>query len=129
MSKRSEGPIPNKVSIGKESVLIIYGSLAPGEKNHHIISHIPGEWHRATIKGKIKDNGWSDNRSAYPEFNRVKDESEAETIHVQAFISKELHQYWTDIDEFEGTELYGRKPIDCVLENGQKTTAFIYERL
>lgn len=108
----------------ENTTLIIYGSLAPGEANHHIISHINGIWFKAFIKGKIIDNGWS-TRTGYPEFQRAEDESQ--TIEVLAFISDELEDHWDHIDEFEGTEKYARTTISCELEDGQVVEAFIYE--
>ena len=42
-----------------KEALIIYGSLAPGEKNHFVMQDIPGEWLNATIHACIEDNGWS----------------------------------------------------------------------
>lgn len=106
------------------TTLIIYGSLAPGETNHHIISHINGIWLKAFIKGKIIDNGWS-TRTGYPEFQRIDDSSER--VEVLAFISEDLEKYWDYIDEFEGTEQYKRVTISCELENGKVVDAFIYE--
>ena len=108
-----------------KTTLIIYGSLGPGESNYHIISHINGIWCKAFINGKIIDNGW-ENRTGYPVFQRVP-ESEATTVEVLAFVSEELDDHWTLIDEFEGTELYKRTTISCELEGGQIVDAFIYE--
>lgn len=110
-----------------EKVLIIYGSLAPGEKNHHIISHIKGSWHKATIQGRIIDNGWSDNRSGYPEFQKVENGEAANTLSVMAFISSELDAHWKLLDDFEASENYSRVRISCKLENGEQKDAFIYE--
>jgi len=107
------------------TTLVVYGSLAPGEANHHVISHIKGIWLKAFIKGKIIDNGWS-TRTGYPEFQRTFD-SGSNTIEVLAFMSEELDNYWEDIDAFEGTELYNRTRISCKLEGGQIISAFIYE--
>jgi len=78
-----------------KSTLIVYGSLAPGESNHHIISHIDGVWSKAFIKGKIVDNGWL-TRNGYPEFQRVH-ENDAEKLEVLAFISQDLHLHWEHI--------------------------------
>lgn len=108
-----------------KTVLIVYGSLAPGESNHHIISHIDGQWSKASIKGRIIDNGWS-SRTGYPEFQRTSEE-DSETVEVFAFISEELDEHWDHIDAFERTESYIRSKIPCVLEGGKIIDAFIYE--
>jgi len=107
-----------------KAILIIYGSLAPGEANHHIISHINGIWLKAFVNGLIIDNGWS-TRTGYPEFQRMDDASER--VEVLAFVSEDLDTYWDQIDEFEGTEQYKRVTISCELENGKVMDAFIYE--
>lgn len=107
--------------------LIVYGSLAPGESNHHVISHIDGVWHKAKIKGKIIDNGWS-KRQGYPEYKSVSN-GESEILDVLVFMSEKLEHYWQDIDEFEGTEDYRRITIPCTLDNGEEMTASIYESI
>jgi len=107
-----------------KTILIVYGSLAPGEANHHIISHIEGIWYKALIKGKILDNGWA-TRTGYPEFRRA--ETDSGHVEVLAFVSEDLHKHWDHIDEFEGTERYKRSTISCELENGKVVDAFIYE--
>ena len=109
----------------RTTALIIYGSLAPGEANHHIISHINGIWLKGFIEGKIIDNGWS-TRTGYPEFQRHQDGDQA-TVEVLVFMSEDLDQHWDHLDEFEGTEAYQRSTISCELEGGQKVEAFIYE--
>lgn len=109
-----------------EVTLIIYGSLAPGEKNHHIISHIEGNWQKATIRGQIIDNGWSVDRSGYPQFKIVEDEQKADLIDVMAFTSNQLERHWKSLDEFEASEDYKRITIPCILENGQHRIAYIY---
>lgn len=112
--------------------LIVYGSLAPGESNHHIISHIDGIWRKAKIKGKIIDNGWSKRlvpqELGYPEFKSVPSGKE-DILEVLVFMSEQLELYWQDIDEFEGTEDYRRISISCVLDTGDEIIASIYERI
>lgn len=104
--------------------LIIYGSLAPGESNHHIISHIPGNWQKATITGYIEDNGWS-NRSGYPRFIEKQDVKQQKySVHV--FTSDRLPAYWEEIDAFEGEEDYKRIQWPYVLEDGSEFTGHIY---
>lgn len=107
------------------TTLIIYGSLAPGEANHHIISHINGIWLKAFIKGKIIDNGWA-TRTGYPEFKRASDK-DSHSVEVLAFMSEELDDHWKQLDDFEATESYKRTTITCELEGGQIVEAFIYE--
>jgi len=40
--------------------LFIYGTLAPGRPNHHVVEDIPGNWEEATLKGTLLNEGcWS----------------------------------------------------------------------
>jgi gamma-glutamylcyclotransferase (GGCT)/AIG2-like uncharacterized protein YtfP len=45
--------------------LFIYGTLAPGRSNHHIIEAISGEWRSAVVKGRLLNEGWGA-ASGYP---------------------------------------------------------------
>jgi gamma-glutamylcyclotransferase (GGCT)/AIG2-like uncharacterized protein YtfP len=38
--------------------LFIYGTLAPGRPNEHVLADVPGTWERATVRGKLLDEGW-----------------------------------------------------------------------
>lgn len=37
--------------------LFIYGTLAPGRPNEHILSDVDGTWESATVKGKLYKKG------------------------------------------------------------------------
>ena len=37
--------------------LFVYGTLAPGKPNHHVISDVAGEWENATVKGTLVNEG------------------------------------------------------------------------
>lgn len=38
--------------------LFVYGTLAPGRPNEHILADIPGEWESATVLGTLHQQGW-----------------------------------------------------------------------
>ncbi len=38
--------------------LFIYGSLAPGCPNHHVVSHIKGNWVEGKVRGRLVEEGW-----------------------------------------------------------------------
>lgn len=105
-------------------VLIVYGSLAPGKENHHVISHIEGEWKKALIAGVLEDRGWGAGLG-YPGFIPKENEN---SILVDIFISTELPKYWPEIDEFEGDE-YQRIVIPFKMEDGTKDKGSIYALL
>lgn len=38
--------------------LFIYGTLAPGRPNAHVLAHVPGTWRTAKITGTLFKRGW-----------------------------------------------------------------------
>ena len=38
--------------------LFVYGTLAPGRPNAHVLGAIGGTWQPATVKGHLKQRGW-----------------------------------------------------------------------
>ena len=108
-----------------KEALIIYGSLAPGEKNHFVMQDIPGEWLNATIHACIEDNGWS-TRTGYPRF--IPESDNTKDHRVMIFVSDQLYRFWDRIDEFEGTEDYHRILWEYISVDGESKNGFIYAR-
>lgn len=106
-----------------EKTLIIYGTLAPGKPNHHIIEHIKGKWERATIKGRLQKAGWGVDYG-YLAFKHVP-ANEEEIINAIILFSDELPANWQMLDEFEGEE-YRRIISKYELENGETGAGYIY---
>jgi gamma-glutamylcyclotransferase (GGCT)/AIG2-like uncharacterized protein YtfP len=78
-----------------EMRLISYGTLRPGESNHHVVSAMPGRWVRGKVQGTI------DTRGHYPRFRRV---ANGHWINVQVFLSRALPVHWRRLDRFEGPD-------------------------
>lgn len=38
--------------------LFVYGTLAPGRPNEHVLSAVPGTWQRGTVRGRLMQAGW-----------------------------------------------------------------------
>jgi gamma-glutamylcyclotransferase (GGCT)/AIG2-like uncharacterized protein YtfP len=38
--------------------LFVYGTLGPGRQNEHILEAIGGRWEHATVRGKLRQEGW-----------------------------------------------------------------------
>ena len=38
--------------------LAVYGSLAPGKKNHHVMAGMQGTWRTAVLRGSLLNQGW-----------------------------------------------------------------------
>lgn len=37
--------------------LFVYGTLAPGRPNAHVLAEVPGEWEPATVQGTLLQEG------------------------------------------------------------------------
>ena len=97
-----------------ERRLAAYGSLAPGEANHHILDGIEGSWSSGSVRGVRHDTGWGAGLG-YP---GMRWDPTAEPIEVQLFTSSDLPDHWERIDEFEG-EAYGRILVPVETAEGE----------
>lgn len=88
--------------------LAAYGTLRPGESNHHIVSHIEGEWLPGEATGYVREV------AGYPSYCF---QEGGQGIKVEVLISGDLPRYYPDIDYFEG-ELYVRILVPVRLEKG-----------
>jgi gamma-glutamylcyclotransferase (GGCT)/AIG2-like uncharacterized protein YtfP len=72
--------------------LAVYGTLAPGEANAHILAACPGTWSLGEVHGRraLRD---------YPVFTYAHG---AGVINMQVLHSQNLPEHWSRIDEFEG---------------------------
>lgn len=92
-----------------QNVLIVYGSLKPGEVNHHLVANIKGEWIDGTVSGEI--GSWRQ----YLRF--LHNTVNAQTLAVKLLISAELPNHWERLDAFEG-EAYERIVIEAETARG-----------
>ncbi len=103
------------------TVLFVYGTLAPGEENAHIMDGMVGEWHKASVRGKRHNKGWGTHKG-HPGF--IPD-ANGDIVNGLVFISNDLPKHWARLDKFEGKD-YRRVPIRAKLENGEIIEAQIY---
>ena len=101
--------------------LFVYGTLAPGRNNEHVLTNIGGTWEPAAVKGHLKDEGWGA-EMGYPGI--VLDEA-GEDIQGYIFSSNNLDKHWDDLDEFEGEE-YKRVLVEVQKKDSSLIEAFIY---
>lgn len=102
-------------------VLFVYGTLAPGEENAHIMDGMVGEWRKASVRGMRHNKGWGVDKG-HPGF--IPDEN-GDIINGLVFVSDELPAHWERLDKFEGKD-YLRVSIRARLENGEIIKAQIY---
>jgi len=100
--------------------LASYGSLAPGQANHHQLAGMAGHWRQGTVRGWLGGAGWAA-RVGYP--GLVLD-PEGPLVHVQVFESPELPQHWTRLDDFEGSDY--RRVVTQVSTPDGEVDAWIY---
>lgn len=101
--------------------LFVYGTLAPGRPNEHVLADVPGEWEPATVRGKLIPEGWGA-AAGYPGI--VLDEHGSE-VGGLLFSSADLAQHWARLDEFEG-DGYERVLTRAKLQDGPVVEAYIY---
>ncbi|MCG8434801.1 MAG: gamma-glutamylcyclotransferase [Gammaproteobacteria bacterium] len=101
--------------------LFVYGTLAPGKSNAHILEGVTGTWRPGSIRGSLHPEGWGATLG-YPAV--VLDDA-GEEIPGLLFSSAELEKHWDRLDEFEG-EAYERVLARVVLEDGGTIDAYVY---
>jgi gamma-glutamylcyclotransferase (GGCT)/AIG2-like uncharacterized protein YtfP len=101
--------------------LFVYGTLAPGRPNEHVLADIPGSWQPATVTGTLLREGWGA-AAGYPGI--VLDEHGAK-VEGLLFRSEQLADHWACLDQFEG-DGYERVLTRATLDDGTTVDAFIY---
>ena len=101
--------------------LFVYGTLAPGRSNAHVLAPIPGAWEPATVTGTLLPEGWGA-AAGYPGI--VLDEHGAEVAGF-LFSSDALAEHWPRLDAFEG-EGYERVLITATRRDGTAVEAYVY---
>ncbi len=101
--------------------LFVYGTLAPGRPNAHVLADIPGTWEPASVTGTLLQEGWGA-AVGYPGI--VLDELGGE-VHGFIFSSEALASHWARLDAFEG-DGYERVITMATLGDGTVVKAHIY---
>ena len=101
--------------------LFVYGSLQPGGPNEHVLSGVDGRWQRASVRGRLVQEGWGADLG-YP--GLVLDDA-ADAVPGSVLSSEELTAKWPDLDDFEG-EGYERVSARVQTESGETVTAQLY---
>lgn len=102
--------------------LFVYGTLAPGRPNEHILGDVPGAWEPATVRGNLIQKGWG----AEVGFPGIVLSEDGNEVHGFIFTSADLSAHWGRLDEFEG-EGYERVLVRVTpLAGGPTVHAYIY---
>jgi gamma-glutamylcyclotransferase (GGCT)/AIG2-like uncharacterized protein YtfP len=78
--------------------LAVYGTLAPGQPNHHIVAPLGGEWTDGAIEGDFFPEGWGATLG-YP---ACRPRTGGPSIPVKVLSAPALATAWPAIDRFEG---------------------------
>ena len=101
--------------------LFVYGTLAPGRPNQHVLADVPGHWQAAEVSGTLLPHGWGA-ALGYP---AIRLDDGADVVEGFLFTSDHLDEHWERLDDFEGVG-YKRVSTEVHLLAGGNTEAFIY---
>ncbi len=102
--------------------LFVYGTLAPGRPNAHILAGVPGTWQRAIVHGRLYREGWGA-RQGYP---GIRIDDSGDPVEGYVFSSDALAGEWERLDRFEGDE-YERVSAKAWLKDGQTVATYVYQ--
>lgn len=101
--------------------LFVYGTLAPGRPNEHVLANLSGEWQPATTNGELLQEGWG----ASVGFPGIVLDEYGQEVHGLLFSSEQLSEHWERLDDFEG-DGYERVLTSVKLRSGEAATAYVY---
>ena len=101
--------------------LFVYGTLAPGRSNAHVLEGVPGTWEPGTVRGRLLPEGWGA-AAGFPAIVLDEDEPEVDGL---LFSSEELGEHWERLDHFEG-DGYDRVLAPVRLGSKRVVHAYIY---
>ena len=101
--------------------LFVYGTLGLGRPNEHILKKIGGSFEKASVIGKLHNEGWGADMG-YPGLTI---DTEGGKIEGYLFSSDNLTENWSKLDGFEG-DAYERLLTKVKLKNGTIIEAFVY---
>ena len=78
--------------------LAVYGTLAPGRPNHHVVAPLGGEWTDGLIEGDLIPLGWGADLG-YPGF---RPRAGGDAVAVRVLTAPSLATAWPALDRFEG---------------------------
>ena len=104
--------------------LFVYGTLAPGRPNEHVLSAIGGSWDAASVTGSLRQEGWGA-AMGYPGIDL---DEHGDEVQGFLFTSEKLSDHWAMLDAFEGKS-YERVLTVAKLRGNRIVDAYIYTLL
>ena len=99
-------------------VLAVYGTLAPGKPNHHVVAPLGGEWTDGFVEGELVNTGWG----AALGYTAFRPRKGGDRIAVKLLTSPRLPAAWQKLDDFEGSEY--RRILVIVKSSSGDTAAY-----
>ena len=78
--------------------LAVYGTLAPGRPNHHVVEPLDGVWSTGWVRGHLFDSG----RGAAAGYPGVVLDRGGPGVPIDLLVSDDLPSAWRALDRFEG---------------------------
>jgi gamma-glutamylcyclotransferase (GGCT)/AIG2-like uncharacterized protein YtfP len=103
-----------------EHRLAVYGSLAPGEVNAHVLDGIRGAWREGTVRGDLQPEGWGMTHG----FPALRWRPDGPLVPVRLLESPDLPAHWPRLDAFEGRDY--RRIVVPVTTGQDEVPANIY---
>lgn len=103
-----------------ETRLAAYGTLQPGQANHHMLGGVRGTWERGTVLGELHPAGWGMTFG----FPALAWHPDAAPVPVGLFTSPDLPGQWERLDAFEG-DAY-RRVVVPVTRGDKRLLANVY---
>ena len=118
-----EAVLAELAALGRAMIqrLFVYGTLAPGRPNEHLLNEIGGSWQDATVTGTLHPEGWGATMG-YPAIVLSED---GEDVDGFLFSSDKLSDHWAKLDEFEG-DAYERVLAVVKLRDNSTVDAYVY---
>ncbi len=101
--------------------LFVYGTLAPGRPNAHVLADVAGDWEDGSVRGDLVQRGWGA-ASGYPALVLRPDGDE---VAGSVLTSDALAEAWERLDELEGPA-YERVLTQVTLSSGVFVDAWLY---
>lgn len=101
--------------------LFVYGTLAPGRQNEHVLKDIAGKWQKASIRGRLYEEGWGADLGC----PGLRLDDKGSQIQGFLFTSSQIQAHWNNLDRFEGKG-YKRILTTVTLKNQNTVAAFVY---
>jgi gamma-glutamylcyclotransferase (GGCT)/AIG2-like uncharacterized protein YtfP len=119
--KRRDEPVAHRENAVVSDRLFVYGTLAPGRPNEHVLRPVPGTWEPAVVRGRLHEHGWGA-ALGFPALVLDGDGAEVEGL---LFSSQALSDHWERLDEFEGPG-YERVLTQARRPGGELMDAYVY---